>query len=85
MLGNVFRLGKNLFTSGAIQRELASAQKPLTPSWEKIIDEGIKHAPDLRRYGKERVTNKTLKKGLESDNKAEEAVLHFSERTAKVF
>ena len=58
---------------------------PLTPSWEKIIDEEIKHAADLRRYSKERVTNKPLKNALESDNKAEGAVLYFSERTAKVF
>ena len=53
---------------------------PLTPSWEKIIDEEIKHAADLRRYSKERVTNKPLKKALESDNKAEGAVLYFSFR-----
>ena len=34
---------------------------------KKFIDEGIKDAPGLYRYGKERVTNKTLKKALESD------------------
>ena len=34
---------------------------------KNLIDESIKHAPDLYRYVKERVTNKTLKKALESD------------------
>lgn len=34
---------------------------------KKLIDKSIKHAPDLYRYGKERVTDKTLKKTLESD------------------
>lgn len=34
---------------------------------KKLIVESIKHSPDLHRYGKERVTNKTSKKVLESD------------------
>ena len=34
---------------------------------KKLIDKSIKDAPDLNRYGKERLTDKTLKKTLKSD------------------
>ena len=34
---------------------------------KKLIDERIKHAPELNKYGQSRVTNKTLKKALKSD------------------
>ena len=34
---------------------------------KKLIDEGIKHAPELYKYGNNRVKNKTLKRALEPD------------------
>lgn len=33
---------------------------------KNLIDESIKHTPDLYTYNKERVTKKTLKKTLDS-------------------
>ena len=33
----------------------------------KLIGEGIKITPELYKYSKNRVTNKTLKRALESD------------------
>ena len=68
MLGNVFRLGKNLLTSGVTTKGISLDSRTINSELgKKIIDVGIKHAPDLYRYGKERVTNKTLQKALESD------------------
>ena len=34
---------------------------------EKIIDEGIKHAPDLYKYGTSKMRNKKVQKALNSD------------------
>ena len=68
MLGKVFRLGKNLLMLGAITKGISLGSRAINSELgRKIIDEGIKHAPGLYRYGKERVTDKTLKKALESD------------------
>ena len=68
ILDNVFRLGKNLHTSGAITKGISLSLRAINSELgKKKKDKGIKHAPDLYRYGKERVTNKTLKKALESD------------------
>ena len=35
--------------------------------WKKIIDEGIKHAPDLYKYGTSKMRNKKVQKALNSD------------------
>ena len=68
MLGKVFRLGKNLLMLGAITKGISLGSRAINSELgRKMIDEGIKHAPGLYRYGKERVTDKTLKKALESD------------------
>ena len=34
---------------------------------KKLKDQGIKHAPELYKYRKSRVKNKTLNRALESD------------------
>ena len=34
---------------------------------KKLIDEGIKHAPDIYKFGTSKIRNKDLKKALESD------------------
>ena len=50
---------------------------------KKLIDEGIKHVPELYKYGKSAVTNKTLKRALDSDvahyivEKAEEKLFNW--------
>ena len=34
---------------------------------KKLIDEGIKHAPDIYKFGASKIRNKDLKRALESD------------------
>ena len=68
LLGNVLSLGKNLLTSGALTKDLNNGSRAINSEiGKKLIDEGIKHASELYKYGKSRVTNKALKKALESD------------------
>ena len=68
LLGNVFSLDKNLLTSGALTKSLSKGSKALNSELgNKLIDEGIKITPELYKYSKIRVTNKTLKRALESD------------------
>ena len=68
LFGNVFSLGKNLLTSGALTEGLSIGLKALhSKLYKKLIDEGIRHTPKLYRYSKNRVMNKTLKRVLESD------------------
>ena len=57
---------------------------------EKIIDEGIKHAPDLYKYGTSKIRNKKVQKALNSDianyirtetqNKAKDNLNNLSDR-----
>ena len=66
ILGSVLNLGKNLLTSGTLEKGFDLGSKAISSEiGEKIINEGIKHAPDL--YGTKKVKNKNLKKALESD------------------
>ena len=68
LLGTDLRLGKNLLISGAVTKGITMGSRAINSDLgKKLIDKSIKHAPDLYRCGKERVTNKTLKKALESD------------------
>ena len=68
LLGMALRLGKNLQTSGAVTKGISMGSRAINfDLGKKLIDESIKQAPDLYRYGKEGVTNKTLKKAPESD------------------
>ena len=68
LLGNVLSLGKNLLKSGVLTKGLNIGSRVINSEiGKKLIDEGIKHAPELYKYGKSRVTNKTPKKALESD------------------
>ena len=34
---------------------------------KRLIDEGIKHAPDLNRFGRSKIKNENVRKALESD------------------
>ena len=57
-----------MLTSGAVTKGISIGSRAIKSDLgKKLIDESIKHAPDLYRCGKERVTNKTLKKALELD------------------
>ena len=68
LLGIVFNPGKNLLTSGTLVKGLDMGSKAINSEiGKKLIDEGNKHAPELYKYGKSRVKNKTLKRALESD------------------
>ena len=68
LLGSVFNLGKNMLTSGALAKGLDMGSKTINfEIGKKLIDEGVKHAPELSKYGKSRVKTKNLKRALESD------------------
>ena len=68
LLGTALRVGKTLLASGAVTKGISMGSRAINSDLgKKLIVESIKHVPDLYRYGKERVTNKTSKKDLESD------------------
>lgn len=48
ILGNVFNLGKNLISSGALTKGLNTGSRANNSEiGKKIIDQGIKHVPEL--------------------------------------
>ena len=68
ILGSAFNLEKNLLTSRTLKKGFDLGSKAISSEiGQKVIDEGIKHAPDLYNYGTKKVKNKNLKKALESD------------------
>ena len=42
-------------------------QVQISDIWKRLIDEGIKHAPDLYRFGTSKIKNENVRKALESD------------------
>ena len=53
LLGNVLSLGKNLLTSEALAKGLNKGSRAINSGiGKKLINEGIKHAPELYKYGK---------------------------------
>ena len=65
LLGCVFNLGKKLITSGILAIGLDMGSKAINSEiGKKLIEDGIKYAPELYKYGKNRVKNKTLKRAL---------------------
>ena len=65
---------KHLFKKG-----LYISSRALTSKiWQKLIDEGIKHAPELYKIGTPKIKNSNLKKPLESD-----VVNYIAEETCK--
>ena len=55
-------------SSGALKKGLDIGSKSITSEiGKKVIDEGIKHAPELYNYGTKKIKNKNLRKALESD------------------
>lgn len=56
ILGSVFNLGKNLLTSGALKKGLDMGSSAITSeNGKKVIDEGIKHVPELYNYGTKKI------------------------------
>ena len=56
---------KNLLTSGAAAKGISMGSRAINSDLsEKLIDKSIKHAQDLYRCSRERMTSKTLKKFL---------------------
>ena len=57
-----------MLTSGALAKGLDMGSKAINSEiGKKLIDEGVKHALELSKYGKSRAKTKTLKRALESD------------------
>ena len=58
-LGSVFNLGKNLLTLNALRNGLDIGSRTITSEiGKKVIDGGIKHAPELYNYGTNKIKNK---------------------------
>ena len=56
ILGSVFNLAKNLLTSGALKKGLDMGSRAITSeNGKKVIDEGIKHVPELYNYGTKKI------------------------------
>ena len=68
LLGSVLSLGKNLIPSDALAKALNICSRAINSEiGKKVIDERIKHAPDLYKLGTKKIKNKSLKKALKSD------------------
>ena len=68
LLKSVFSLGKNLISSGALPKGLNIGSRAIDSEiGKKVIDEGIKHVPELCKLGTKKIKNKSLKKALEHD------------------
>ena len=60
--GKSKKLLLNVLKSGALAKGLDIGSKAINSGiGKKLIGEGMKHAPELYKYGKSRVKNKTLK------------------------
>ena len=56
ILGSVFNLAKNLLTSGALKKGLDMGSRAITSeNGKKVINEGIKHVPELYNYGTKKI------------------------------
>ena len=68
LLGSVLSLGKNLIPSDALAKALNIRSRAINSEiGKKVIDERIKHAPELYKLGTKKIKNKSLKKALKSD------------------
>ena len=68
-LGNIVNLGlKALTSTGLLKKGLDIGVKAISfEIHKKIIDEEIKHGPDLYKFGTPKIKNKNLKRALDSD------------------
>ena len=62
------KLGVKLGAKTLFKKGVSAGSKTLSSEiGKKLIDEGIKHAPDIYRFGTSKIRNKDLKRALESD------------------
>ena len=67
-LGNIVKLGAKLGASNLLKRKVRAGTKPLSSGiGKRFIDEGIRHAPDLYRFGTSKIKQENIRKALESD------------------
>ena len=60
LLGSVFSLGKNWILSGTLAKGLNIGSWAIDSEMvKKVIDEGIKHAPQLYKLGTKKIKKKT--------------------------
>ena len=69
MLGNIAKWGVNMGAKTLFKRGLNAGLKALISEMgkKKLIDEGIKHAPELYKHGASKIKNKNVRKALDSD------------------
>ena len=72
IIGNIVKLGPKLGTSGfpkgVFRKGVSAGRKALSSDLgQKLINEGIKQAPNLYSFGASKVKNKNVRKALESD------------------
>ena len=69
LLGTIARLGTEALTSTCLLKKgLSAGAKAINSDiGKKLIDEGIKHAPELYRLGTSKIRNKNVRKALESE------------------
>ena len=68
MLGQIAKWGAKLGAKPLSKKGLSKGSKALSPEiGKKLIDEGIKHAPELYKLGTSKIKSKSVKKALESD------------------
>ena len=60
-----------LTSTGLLKKGLGVGASALNSEFgEKIVGKGIKHAPELHKFGTSKIKNKSLKKALESELQA---------------
>ena len=68
ILGNIVKLGPKLGARNLLKQGVSAGTKGLSSDiGKRLIDEGIKHAPDLYRFGTSKIKNENIRKVLESD------------------
>ena len=69
LLGNIVNLGAKVLTSTVLlKKSLDIGSKAISSEiGKKIIDDGLKHAPDLYKFGTSKIKNKNLKRAFDSD------------------
>ena len=68
LFGELVKWGAKLGAKTLFKRGISAGSKSLSSEiGKKLIDEEIKHAPDIYRFGTFKIKNKDLKRALESD------------------
>ena len=68
MLGNIAKSDINMVAKSLFKTGLNARSKAISSEiGEKLIDEGIKRAPELWRLGTSKIRNKNVRNALNSD------------------